>query len=270
MSWNCDTCDRVFGSWQALNQHAAALGHRRELYDPDPLYPCDRCGAVYRSEAAVNAHMRTYNHWKYRCSCCSLTGPTEAGIKQHEIEDHLWCSVCSRIFQSYNNIKMHLNSQIHRGKSVKCIFCPLPFTTVAGLAHHLETGSCANAPSLNRDELYKAIRRHDPSGVITKKLIGWQGSTHYEATAQTWNGDYYECYFCHREFNTLPSLNQHLQSPIHQQKLYHCPNPGCAKEFTSLAAVCNHLESESCSFMRFQDVQGKFQGIMSGNRLITH
>lgn len=85
---------------------------------------------------------------------------------------------------------------------------------MTGVAHHLETGSCVKASKLNRDEVYKFVRRADPSGLITKKLIGWNGSASYEATERTWNGDFYECYFCHREFNSLRAINQHLSSPV--------------------------------------------------------
>ncbi|KAI8631287.1 hypothetical protein F5Y19DRAFT_25785 [Xylariaceae sp. FL1651] len=262
MGWHCD-CGKVFGSRHARYQHMNALGHCL------PTRGCDRCQAMFTNRSDAVSHMNFFNHWRHECSLCTHTRSTKDDIRQHEVEAHYYCSECGREFQSLNNIKMHLNSRIHRGTNLDCPFCKGSYTTAAGLAHHLESGSCPNAPNLNRDELYKAIRSRDPSGVITKKLIGWQGSTHYEATTQTWNGYYYECYFCHRQFNTLPSLNQHLQSPIHQQKLYHCPNrAGCGKEFTSLAGVSNHLESESCGFMRFESVQSNFQGIMGGNRLI--
>lgn len=51
--------------------------------------------------------------------------------------------------------------------------------------------------------------------MLTKKLIGWNGNftSTYEATDMAWNGDAYECYLCHRDFNSLRGLNQHLASP---------------------------------------------------------
>jgi hypothetical protein len=91
----------------------------------------------------------------------------------------------------------------------------------------------------------------------------------YEATNQAWNGYYLECYLCHREFNTTQALNQHLKSPVHQQTVYHCPNRGCSKEFKALAGLFNHLESESCSFMRFEKVQQQVGKILSSNRMIA-
>ncbi|KAI1166141.1 hypothetical protein F5B18DRAFT_607421 [Nemania serpens] len=267
MGWRCDSCGRTFGSTRALCQHMAALGHVESPFK----FKCHRCPTMFRTSSDAESHMHSYNHWNHRCSRCPATAPTEDQIKQHEIECHFWCSKCEREFQSYNNIRMHLNSRVHLGTSISCPYCTSPFTTAAGLAHHLETGSCPKATRLGRDAVYNIVRSVDHDGLIAKKLIGWQGSTTYEATERAWNGDSYECYFCTREFNTLSSLNQHLQSPVHQQKLYHCLNRGgCGKEFTTLAGVCNHLESESCGVMRFQTVQRHFQGILGGDRMIAY
>ncbi|KAI1121985.1 hypothetical protein F5Y10DRAFT_83895 [Nemania abortiva] len=265
MEWECYVCSRTFGSGRALSQHQVAL------YHDEPPFNCNQCSYTSRTLSGIGEHMYTGIHYKYRCSCCNVTSSTEDKIKQHEIEEHSWCSECDRGFQNYNNIKMHLNSRAHRGNSIACPLCKSLFTTAAGVAHHLETGACPNASRLNRDEVYKLVRQVDSGGLIAKNLIGWEGSTTYQASGLAWNGHYFECYFCHRLFNTLNSLNQHLQSPVHQQKLYHCPNRvRCRKEFTTLAGVCNHLESESCGAMRFEAVQHQFQGIMRGDRLIAH
>ena len=79
----------------------------------------------------------------------------------------------------------------------------------------------------------------------------------------------YECYICHDLFPYLSSLNQHLDSPRHQRDLYHCPNRSCLREFTTLAGLINHLESESCRFMRFQAVQNGIRGLFSSQRSVS-
>ena len=86
--------------------------------------------------------------------------------------------------------------------------------SATGLSHHLESGSCTHRPDINRDSLYKLVRLKDQDGIISKKLIGWRGSTEYEATDRAWNGYAWECYFCHRDFTTKGGLDQHLNSPI--------------------------------------------------------
>ncbi|KAI1407043.1 hypothetical protein F5Y13DRAFT_195794 [Hypoxylon sp. FL1857] len=237
MTWECRDCYKTFAAWRSREQHLDATGHR----------PLD-----------------------YICRCCKSVNPDEQARREHETESHNYCPECKREFHTANNLKMHLRSRIHRGKGIMCPFCKTGYATATGLAHHLEGGSCKQASFLNRDEVYKVVRSKDPTGVISKKLIGWHGSSSYEATDSTWNGSSYECYFCHRAFRNLNSLNQHLNSPIHQQALYHCPNRmNCGREFKTLAAVMNHLESESCAFARFETVQNTVGDIVSGNRRLT-
>ncbi|KAK3330832.1 hypothetical protein B0H66DRAFT_76166 [Apodospora peruviana] len=191
----------------------------------------------------------------------------------HEAEEHFFCRPCDRKFQNSNNIKQHLNSRIHRGTNIKCPFCGNQYATATGMVHRLEGGSCSVASGLNRDEVYRIVRSKDPSGIISKKLIGWTGdqadSGGYEATDRAWNGDQWECYFCHREFGSRHALSQHLNSPVHRHNMYHCPKPYCRMDFKTLAAIINRLESESCGAMRFEAVQRRIGDIVSGNRLIA-
>lgn len=160
-----------------------------------------------------------------------------------------------------------MNSRIHRGATITCPFCKHNYTTASGLAHHLESGSCSRAPQLNRESIHKIIRQKDPHGLITNKQLGT--SAKYSATSQAFNGRWWECYICHREFSNDSALNQHLNSPVHQQKVYHCPNRRCGKEFTALAGLFRHLESEACAFMRFEKVQTQVSNVLNSNRLIA-
>lgn len=178
MGWRCDTCGRSFGSTRALRQHMSALGHVESPFQ----FKCHRCPTMFRTSSDADDHMCLYNHWSQQCSRCPASTPTEDQLKQHEIECHFWCSKCEREFQSYNNIKMHMNSRVHLGTSITCPCCTSSFTTATGLAHHLETGSCPKATGLNRDVVYNLIRSVDHNGLIAKNLIGWHGSTTYEAS----------------------------------------------------------------------------------------
>lgn len=114
------------------------------------------------------------------------------------------------------------------------------------------------------------VSQRDRHGAITKRQIGWYEKTgRYSATDLAFNGSYWECYICHRQCNTVTALNSHLNSNVHKEKIYRCPNGGCEKEFISLAGLFNHLESESCRFMRFEKVQQKVGHVFQGGKLIT-
>lgn len=223
----CDTCNNLFRSQRSCDQHMNALGHRA------PQFECETCPDQFFCENAVDNHMDSMDHWA------------------------TYCAPCGRKFNNSNNLRMHRNSSIHRGTGLNCPFCQTAFVTASGASHHVETGSCPNAPNLNRESLLKIVQASDRQGLITNKQIGWQDEEHleYMVTDRAHNGYNWECYICHREFNTSKALNQHVNSPVHKQKAYHCPNGNCPKEFISLAGLFSHLESESCAFMRFERVQ---------------
>ncbi|KAJ0315170.1 hypothetical protein Brms1b_006283 [Colletotrichum noveboracense] len=161
--------------------------------------------------------MNALDHWadsfssdgdQYECDDCSDVFSEEGDLRYHEQQYHYYCDPCNRYFSNWNNLN-------------QCPFCKQTRATATGLIHHLEQGGCPNAP-LNREKLYEAVRRRDPNGVISKKLLTWQGST-----------------------------------------------TRCGKEFTLLAAVINHLESESCKFMRFDAVQQNVERIIDPGRMIS-
>ncbi|KAF5618838.1 hypothetical protein F25303_12946 [Fusarium sp. NRRL 25303] len=121
------------------------------------------------------------------------------------------------------------------------------------LSHHLERGSCPRVP-MDRNKLYFYIKNRDHHSLITKKDLAWYDEKTYTIIpTAAWNpwSKMFECYLCHKLHMTLTGLKRHLESPRHQQSLYHCVKRSCGKEFKTLAALINHLESESwfsCSY----------------------
>lgn len=181
-------------------------------------YDCTWCWRRFKSEYAQWQHKADKNHFDYECSCCDETYETEHLRKEHEVDYHNYCAECDREFMNLNNIRQHLHSAAHLGASIICPFCKRGFTTATGLVHHIESSACPKAKNLDRDAVYRTVRQKDPSGVISKKLIGWTGSDSYQATARAWNPyeGAYECYLCTRTFGQLSSLNQHLESPARE------------------------------------------------------
>ncbi|KAI6445194.1 hypothetical protein PoMZ_13544 [Pyricularia oryzae] len=230
---------------------------------------CWECGKYFPSgPVALGQHCQSTSHTE--CRRCYETFNNAQDRIDHEADQHAYCEDCDREFQSPNNARQHLNSRTHRGHSIQCPLCGKAYTTATGIVYHLESGSCPNAQNLSRDEVFRLVRSRDPQGVISKKLIGWTGDVEYEATHHAWNGYGYECYLCHRVFHQIHSLSQHLNSPAHQQAYYHCPNLTCRRDFRTLASLVNHLESESCGYIRFESVQDRVPKMMHGGRLIGY
>lgn len=263
----CGDCGRSFTSLQARQQHMNALGHR------SPEYECDTCDRYFDSWEDAAQHMNMQGHWgdqflRSTEVSCEFCFDFFDDIEQHEVDCHCYCRPCDRHFLNSNNISQHLKSRVHLGANLSCPFCRKAYTVATGIAHHLESGACPNAP-VDRQLLYRAIARYDERGQFTNKHV--QQVT-YAVTDRAYNSliNAWECYLCHRAFNLRSSLNQHLNSPAHQQALYHCPSTRCGREFSTAGGLFNHLESETCGAMRFDDVQRHAQAMMNPDRLLNY
>lgn len=58
--------------------------------------------------------MTAVNHFQYECLLCKETWLTEDQLTYHERQDHHYYKECKKNFQNSSNLKMHLNSCIHR------------------------------------------------------------------------------------------------------------------------------------------------------------
>jgi hypothetical protein len=116
------------------------------------------------------------------------------------------------------------------------------------------------------------VRTFDTRNVITnpQRMIGGPTTT-YRATSASWNSNVqaYECYLCHKYFTTLSSLNRHLESPAHEEKMYVCPLTSCKAEFVSLSGLWRHIESEKCGVKKFAVVRDALDGLMGRMRRIA-
>ncbi|GIZ37973.1 hypothetical protein CKM354_000140000 [Cercospora kikuchii] len=265
--YGCATCTREFGSVHAAAQHMNAVNHCAE---------CETCDEQFYNQRACNQHMNDCDHWapRYDCEACNLQFDSSSAARRHMDNNNHWrqhyCRECQRGFQNENNLQQHLRGAAHMANSITCPFCKRGHTTASGVAHHLETGACPAARNLNRETIYKIINERDTRGAITNKQLTWHEEENAELVASnaSWNGYAFECYLCHRDFGTLRALNQHLSSPAHKQKIYHCLSRSCGRQFTALAQLFNHPESESCGATRFSVVQKNAAAVFFGQRMI--
>ena len=155
------------------------------------------------------------------------------------------------------------------GRNVKCPWCTNKFTNLTGVTLHLESGKCPSG--IDRQKIDNYCRQVDRDHVFTNRLIEYPTSADYTpaaATSNAWNGSRgcYICYLCQSGFSKLTALNQHLNSPVHQQKIYHCFR--CQVQFVALSGLVNHLESETCGQFRSNAMAGSL-GALANRFLIT-
>jgi hypothetical protein len=130
---------------------------------------------------------------------------------------------------------------------------------------------------MTRDELNRLVVRADRNNFITNpaRLLG--GPSGYEpppsakiwATGRSWNGEAYECFLCNAMFRTLAGLNQHLQSPRHEERIYRCPKSDCRIQFVALSALCQHVEGGSCGVRMFREVRNTMDSLTRGFNAIA-
>ena len=189
---------------------------------------------------------------------------------------HNYCTECRRGFQHQNNLQQHLNSKLHQPSNIRCPGrdCNKVFISVAALTLHFESGACPSG--MTRKDVDDWVVRVDRKRIITNpdRLICGPGgyeapSTRSWATDRSWNGVAYECFVCHCTFKTLAGLNQHLQSPVHKERIYRCPKSDCRIEFKTLSALCQHVEGGSCGVRVFKPVQDVMERLTRGINMLT-
>ncbi|KAK8028689.1 hypothetical protein PG991_005745 [Apiospora marii] len=258
----CGTCGRWFSSFEPRDRHMDELNHE------PPEFECNTCEMFFSSKREVEEHMTSEGHWdytdedestygddavdssydgddtdSYACDLCHGSFATEEECIKHEAFAHRWCYDCVKYFPTVSD------AWVHRARLIKCAFCNRHFASATTLCAHLERNGCRNRSNITDKQIYELVCSKVPDCMHSKNPIKWNEIT-YEANALAWNGSAYECCLCRKRFSTLPMLNGHLRSPVHQDSLYHCPKKHCFRGFMYISSVMNHLESESCGLMR--------------------
>ncbi|RDA94279.1 hypothetical protein CP533_0570, partial [Ophiocordyceps camponoti-saundersi (nom. inval.)] len=265
--YECGTCGKEFPEGrEARWDHCSWAGHSW------PDNECDSCHRYFSTWSACAQHMNDTAHWQriiYDCQICDERFSSESDLTEHHHDMHNYCSDCERTFRNPNCLRMHLRSRQHMGTNVDCPYCPRSYVTATGLVHHVESGNCPGARCFDRDQIYRIIDFVDTDGLMCNRPHQWTGSYEYQVGERCYNGYSYECYLCNRQFDRLGQLEQHLNSPTHQEALYHCQNTRCDQQFKSLAGYINHLESEACGVTRFENIQGQVDDLLRGRKLLT-
>ncbi|TFY58714.1 hypothetical protein EVJ58_g6247 [Rhodofomes roseus] len=258
----CNVCDRDFETFYQLKQHWGA--------SPRHHY-CQHCDEHFDDADELVEH---YEDDHYYCATCRKIFNSALGLHEHNRQSHHYCPDCRRLFQNENNLRNHLRSGAHAAANIPCPGrdCGRMFVSAAALVLHLESGTCPSR--VTRDQVNRAVAQFDRENVITNpaRMIaygeGGSGrSTTTWATDLAWNGSAFECFLCHHEYRSLQALNQHLASPAHEERMYRCPRgySGCGAEFSTLSALCQHVESERCDIRRFNSQMQNYLGDLTSN-----
>ncbi|KAH8108274.1 hypothetical protein DFH11DRAFT_1843621 [Phellopilus nigrolimitatus] len=271
--WQCDDCDRDFSSATALEQHYIQSPYH--FYCQRYHYYCRLCDCHLDDRDDFLEHGDEYH---YVCRECTSIFASANDLSNHNECSHYFCRDCDRLFQTRANLESHRASSIHTPRTIVCPGrnCGRAFVSVSALLLHAESGGCPSG--ITRQAVDAFVARMDRRNVITNpaRMISGPGGysppteTQYLVThATTWNGDAYECFLCNNEFATLLSLDRHLRSPRHRERIYRCPGARCGLEYSALSALCQHVERGGCGVRTNRQVQDVMGRLTSGMRTIA-
>ncbi|XP_070500808.1 zinc finger protein draculin-like [Chironomus tepperi] len=161
----CQCCKRKFPTMSFLRSHlkstcSGSPGSVRERGDPneyrEPLYDeldhyrCKLCGLVFEGKGKIAQHYAQRHKHNNSCDLCSATFNSYSNLKKHiqilHNKIHKYsCSYCSRSFGQKNQLQSHINT--HTGdKPFQCKFdfCSFRSGDLSAVSKHQK--KCENNP----------------------------------------------------------------------------------------------------------------------------
>ena len=259
--FHCCDCDRDFVSVNALNQHLADKIHKPKedvqlALAQDSSWPCKECERDFANETALNQHLSSVVHHP-------LSNITCPGDKR-----------CKKRFTSPSALVHHLESGACRSRITrKSLNAIIQSNDVDQLIHNGSKEE--DTPSLYWDD-GASMSSFGGAPIMTPKTDRSIASTPLSMpllsgllTPTASSSDYYassfapksspSCPLCLKKFRSLRALQDHMSSPAHESKIFHCPlsiaglvldgttAAKVPKLFSTLSGLTQHLESGACA-----------------------
>ncbi|OJD18320.1 hypothetical protein AJ78_01633 [Emergomyces pasteurianus Ep9510] len=252
----CESCTREFSSQHSADQRMNALGHWK------PKFPCETCTQMFRTQNAADRHMRELGHYRNYCEDCGIRFQNQNNLEMCIMIDKPACSISTQRSTAALVPSAHSVKPDTPPPAASPTASPTILREVPALALQILTvnPSSVQFASVTRTE---SSQTSSLPGTMNRMSITLLPTAHTTASPGS--------AICHRKFDSKSALNMHVNSPVHKQRVYHCPNSKrkCSKQFSTVAALFNHLESGSCAFMRFENVQQHMRSVLQGQKVIT-
>ena len=138
MSFDCGTCDRYFGSKDALEQHL------RDSTVHAPSFYCDTCDRYFDCKRALDQHLRDspVHAQSFDCDTCDKCFGSKEALDQHLRNSPVHapsfdCDTCDRQFDSKKALDQHLRDSTVHAPSFDCDTCDRYFANKEALQQHL-------------------------------------------------------------------------------------------------------------------------------------
>lgn len=272
--FHCCDCNRDFANQQALNQHLefkdhSAIKNRSSVKYSSSLKTCHECTKCHRefiNQAALQKHLASLVHnplSELKCIASSKckqrfnspsalihhlesggcrSGLTRTSLNQLILTNDTDCLISSGLQGPDSLVELE-----HRPRSLTLTTNPVLTPSSSGDSTPIMTPAT-----------------EDGSGVMLSPFLGKVSSTLSlfldESAMPAPRANELSCPLCPERpnpFKSLTALQQHLDSPKHAPKVFHCPSsifpPARAKKshgsiqyFSTLGGLTQHIESAAC------------------------
>ena len=277
--FHCCDCDKDFKSQGALDQHLRDKVHSstRSLdggSDINSGHACRQCDAIFTNQKALKQHEASRAHNPLcKTSCvaskrCKKTftspsallhhlesGGCRSGMNRKTLntafasgdDDHLIMDV---ITNRMNTLSLDLETSSSSSSSGGAVLTPNTGNSL---------GQISPSPAIlspTPEDAWSLLSReqsisHFGSGLLTPQ------STESQSTDVVPLLSGLVCSMCpptRKPFRTLESLQNHITSPAHSRKIFHCPPPSemgvsdfsYMKTFSTISGLVQHLENGQC------------------------
>ncbi|KAF4616313.1 hypothetical protein D9613_008800 [Agrocybe pediades] len=264
----CSSCSKAFLNKKDLENHRLSKHSGPvEVVRRKSSFKCKVCGKEFDKQKKLKAHVlsEANSHSTWKCSICDRVFITRKLLKKHQLKKHQ---------DNSNTISGNSSGTIEQGSTAErtftCLLCPSSFHSPSAVAQHLESGCHAK---FTRHHITAAVKSMGIVPQITVHQITGPVAPPMQvvipkATLSSWNGIHFQCFICFKGFKLLSRLNNHLHSPVHDQKEFKCPK--CKGEFALISGLVQHLESRACGLSNANEVIDFYDRLSTGfsNRLL--
>ncbi|RFU77386.1 60s ribosomal l19 precursor [Trichoderma arundinaceum] len=271
VDFHCCDCNKNFKTGRALADHLKNKIHKKPVTPPQTQKPqsrCEDCNRSFKNERALQQHMDSVIHRPISNLTC-MAGKI-CGVE------------CNAHFRSPSGMIAHMESGtcrsgMDRQKLNRLILVQDGdnlITSSSGIFEYagwasLESGeesvSCSGILTPSTDSGATGILTPSDSQFSVVSLVERQLATRAPSGQQSDCMELGEpkVFFCpicpeakQRPFFTRTSLEQHMQSPAHTPKMFHCPSlllqgthgkaKPSMKRFSTVSGLVAHIESGAC------------------------